>query len=86
MIEWLNAIFYCVANISDSALFAVCEDNLQRPTNKCGMIHITYNVQLKSWRVILNEKFCRINTQSIFVASLIYNLVIKLLSEVQAVL
>lgn len=50
------------------------------------MIHITYNVQLKSWRVILNEKFCRINTQSIFVASLIYNLVIKFLSEVQAVL
>ena len=34
----MNAIFVVLQ--TDSALFAVCEDNLQRPTNKCGMIHI----------------------------------------------
>lgn len=57
---WLNNTCKCpfcyFLNITDSALFAVCEDNLQRPTNKCGMIHMyMYNVPLKSWRVIFNE-------------------------------
>ena len=50
----MNAIFVVLQ--TDSALFAVCEDNLQRPTNKCGMIHIHIQCAVKILKIILNER------------------------------
>lgn len=50
----MNAIFVVLQ--TDSALFAVCEDNLQRPTNKCGMIHIHIQCAVEILKVIFNER------------------------------